>query len=498
MPTDPPPPRDPAAAAPPPPAGAAAAAAAADVEDAPQSDGSKLKTFVNILRKFMGVSDLASVRFSLPSQLLEPRPNLEYWTYLDAPNAFVAIGTSDEPLDRMLEVVRFWLTKDLKYAKGKPCKPYNSCLGEFFRCNWETEDNAPRIDTAALAAAAGNTASLKLPKGAKNASAVSLTIPPSDAAPSSAPPSNAILVSYLTEQTSHHPPVSAFTVACPARGLTARGFDQITARFTGTSIKVLPGEHNLGIFITLERRGNETYQLTHPAAHLGGLLRGSLSISVSEVAYITCPQTRLKTILHYVEEGWLGRTTNKIDGVIFRYDPDNDDKMAVKDVPEADILCRLNGPWRERIVFTLGSKPVSSHPAEAHHTIIDIPPLAIAPKILPPAESQAPNESLTLWGEVTNAIQARQFGRATTIKQTLEERQRERARERERTGDAFVPLFFNQVTGNGGQPELTERGCEVLRRAQAGNWSLDGILDEKEGQAAELTQAAAAADGQTA
>lgn len=83
--------------------------------------------------RFIGVSDLASVRFSLPSQLLEPTPNLEYWNYLDAPNAFVAIGTSDEPLDRMLEVCRFWFTKDLKYVKGKPCKPYNSCLGEFFR-----------------------------------------------------------------------------------------------------------------------------------------------------------------------------------------------------------------------------------------------------------------------------------------------------------------------------------------------------------------------------
>ena len=33
----------------------------------------------------------------------------------------------------MLEVLRFWFTKDLKYAKGRPCKPYNSCLGEFFR-----------------------------------------------------------------------------------------------------------------------------------------------------------------------------------------------------------------------------------------------------------------------------------------------------------------------------------------------------------------------------
>jgi hypothetical protein len=50
----------------------------------------------------------------------------------------------------MLEVLRFWFTKDLvcfgcsdssdyllillqKYVKGKPCKPYNSTLGEFFR-----------------------------------------------------------------------------------------------------------------------------------------------------------------------------------------------------------------------------------------------------------------------------------------------------------------------------------------------------------------------------
>ncbi len=43
-----------------------------------------------------------------------------------------------------------------------------------------------------------------------------------------------------------------------------RGFDQITAKFTGTSVKVLPGEHNMGIFITLANRDNETYQLTHP------------------------------------------------------------------------------------------------------------------------------------------------------------------------------------------------------------------------------------------
>jgi hypothetical protein len=76
------------------------------------------------------------VRFSLPAQLLEPTPNLEYWNYLDRPEMFVAIGDSDEPLERMLEVLRFWFTKDLKYVKGKPCKPYNSALGEFFRVGY--------------------------------------------------------------------------------------------------------------------------------------------------------------------------------------------------------------------------------------------------------------------------------------------------------------------------------------------------------------------------
>jgi oxysterol-binding protein-related protein 9/10/11 len=173
-----------------------------------------------------------------------------------------------------------------------------------------------------------------------------------------------VRISYLTEQTSHHPPVSAFYVSCPEQGLSARGFDQISAKFTGTTIKVLPGEHNFGIFITLEKRGGETYQLTHPAAHLGGFLRGSLSVSVSEIAFITCPETKIKAILHYIEAGWLGRSTNRVEGVIFRYDPEDDDKVNIKDVPDADVLARLSGPWKEKIVFTLGPKPVVSSPMD--------------------------------------------------------------------------------------------------------------------------------------
>lgn len=78
---------------------------------------------------------------------------------------------------------------------------------------------------------------------------------------------------------------------------------------------------------------------------------------------------------------------------------------------------------------------------------------------------------------MTEAIHSKQFSRATTVKQELEEAQREKAREREKNGVTWKPVFFEQVTDKGGKPELTEKGREVLRRAQAGEWSMDGILE---------------------
>jgi hypothetical protein len=145
-----------------------------------------------------------------------------------------------------------------KYVKGKPCKPYNSTLGEFFRCTWEVDDTLPEM---------------KHPRSAVNSSSASTV---SDNSANAASSGNKIKLSYLTEQTSHHPPVSAFWIDCPDKGIYARGYDHIAAKFTGTNIRVTAGTHNLGIFITLQKWDDEEYQLTHPAAYLGGLLRGTL------------------------------------------------------------------------------------------------------------------------------------------------------------------------------------------------------------------------------
>ncbi|KAJ9647306.1 hypothetical protein H2201_003906 [Coniosporium apollinis] len=363
-----------------------------------------------------------------------------------------SIGDSPDPLGRMLATLRFWFTKDLKYVKGKPCKPYNSTLGEFFRCNWVVEDTAP---------------SIRLPSTRKSPQPDGIG---QETASKSGASNRPVKVSYLTEQTSHHPPVSAFFIACPEKGILARGFDQLSAKFTGTSVKVTPGAHNLGIFITLEKWDNEEYQLTHPAAHLGGFLRGNLNVTVADSCFISCPKTGIKVILQYLEEGWLGKAQNKVEGVIFRYTPTTDTITRLKDVPDKDILGRVEGCWHDKVYYTLGSESFSKN--KDKHLLIDLNPLYPIPKLVPPEDLQLPNESRRFWYDVTAAINNKQYSLATQVKQEIEEKQRQKAKEREVRGVKWKPRFFTSTTAPDGRPDLTEDGWAVLKGMQMDDFRL--------------------------
>lgn len=83
-------------------------------------------------------------------------------------------------------------------------------------------------------------------------------------------------------------------------------------------------------------------------------------MTVADTCYVTCPNTRFKVILHYLEEGWLGKTQNKVIGVIYRYDPDVDKIMRIRDVPEKDVMGRIEGCWHEQIFYTLVGQKVAT------------------------------------------------------------------------------------------------------------------------------------------
>ena len=326
------------------------------------------------------------------------------------------------------------------------------------QCNWDISNDPPTIQT---------------PNHAPKQTAPDPTEPPSDKSID-----HPLRISYVNEQTSHHPPVSAYYAECPERGLIFRGFDQISAKFTGTAVRVTPGIYNHGIFVTLKNRGNEEYQMTHPIAHLGGLLKGALSISVADTCFITCPKTKIKAIMHYVEEGWIGSAKNRVNCVVYNYDPEHDNITKLKDVPEKDVLAKVEGCWREQIYYTIPkTKAVNAEPntepTSEKQLLIDLVPLMPVPKIVPEETDQLPNESRRFWKGVTDSINTKQYSEATRIKQELEERQREKTKEREAKKEEWKPRFFTGVFTPEGKPELTEEGQALMANMQKGNYHLE-------------------------
>lgn len=186
----------------------------------------------------------------------------------------------------------------------------------------------------------------------------------------------------------------------------------------------------------------------------------------------------MKAILHYLDEGWLGKTLNKVHGLVYRYDPDNDNITRLKDVPKKDILAEVEGCWQEQIYYSIPNTSAvneepNTEPTSKKQLLVDLVPLMPVAKVMPPEEDQLPNESRRLWKDVTTAIVNKQYGEATRVKQVLEERQREKAADRKARNEEWKPRFFTGTTEPRGRPDLNDEGRAALKKLQAGDFRLE-------------------------
>lgn len=225
---------------------------------------------------------------------------------------------------------------------GKVVKPYNSTLGEHFRAHWDVVPSPYVLDDEDSSRNSSETASQRSGKSSKSAisGVSSFTKPKSTSTAATTPQqtadglasqisnlnltsgSEATRVVFLTEQVSHHPPVSAYYASCSQRSIEMLGIDQISAKVSGTTLRVSPGEFNQGIFVRLTGGAGEgeRYHITHPVASVNGILRGSFYVTIGDSTIITCeggrPGHKFRTIIEYKEESWLGRAHFLVEGVI--------------------------------------------------------------------------------------------------------------------------------------------------------------------------------------
>ncbi|KAF8645827.1 hypothetical protein AX16_007550 [Volvariella volvacea WC 439] len=547
-------------------------------------EGGKLKMILQLVKKCFGVKDIAAMRLSLPASLLEPIPNLEYWQYLDRPDIFAAINDSSDPFERMLAVLRFTFTKDLKFVHGKVCKPYNSVLGEHFRAHWDvapvaypddgSQTPTPQIYTLSTPSTSdlieptttviSDAASIKSARSSKSnrsgfSSMLSRAKTPSTAATSPQPSvsagnvaaqlsslslteggdnetngSSQLRVVFVTEQVSHHPPVSAYYASCPQKHLEMMGIDQISAKVSTGSLRVAPGEFNQGIYVNITGGfgEGERYHITHPVAHVNGILRGSFYVTVGESTIITCeggkPGRKFRTVIEYKEEPWLGNAKFLVEGVIHTV-TDTDlhyrEWTKVKHVPKSHVVAVLDGSWRGKIRWrrvgtgsypqatsSAASSPTPSHtplpgapgtlPASAATSkvditssgtggtglggesewtpLLDLRTLGIVPKMVRPLEKQLERESRKLWFNVTDKLIKKEFTEATKEKVAIEQRQREEAAERKRKGVEFVPRYFDKDISKG-YAALTEEGWKAVKEEleEDSAYCIEGSNDAK-------------------
>lgn len=285
----------------------------------------------------------------------------------------------------MKTVVAWYLSGFYKKPKGLK-KPYNPILGETYRCYWE-HDNGSRTY-------------------------------------------------YISEQVSHHPPISAFYVTNRQDGFCISCSMLAKSKFYGNSTSaVLDGLATL----TLLPRG-ESYILNSPYAHCKGILMGTLSMELGGKVSIECNNTGYKTEIEFKLKPFLGGSeyTNLVSGKI---------KLG------KETLASLNGHWdtefkikdtktgEESILFTANRETKQQR----------------LKKFVVPIQSQAPNESERLWQLVSAAIKRDDQVGATEEKTILEEAQRNAAKERKAICTEWIPVHFQQdlATGQVTQPLLS-------------------------------------------
>uniref|UniRef100_A0A8C0IZ00 Oxysterol-binding protein n=1 Tax=Chelonoidis abingdonii TaxID=106734 RepID=A0A8C0IZ00_CHEAB len=305
----------------------------------------------------------------LPTFILERRSLLEmYADFFAHPDLFVSISDQKDPKDRMVQVVRWYLSAFHAGRKGSVAKkPYNPILGEIFRCHWilpnaENEDNMEPVSEGPV------------PWVTKNS------------------------VTFVAEQVSHHPPISAFYAECFSKRIQFNAHIWTKSKFLGMSI----GVHNIGQGCVTCLDYDEHYILTFP----NGYGRSILTVPWIELGgecSISCSKTGYNASIIFHTKPFYGGKKHRITAEIFS---PNDKKS----------FCSIEGEWNG-VMYAKYATGVKQ--------LIFL-------------------YFFSLWKDVTYNLKIRDIDAATDAKHRLEERQRAEARARKEKETSWETRLFHE------------------------------------------------------
>uniref|UniRef100_UPI00398F2B6D oxysterol-binding protein-related protein 9 isoform X2 n=1 Tax=Pristiophorus japonicus TaxID=55135 RepID=UPI00398F2B6D len=325
----------------------------------------------------------------LPTFILERRSLLEmYADFFAHPDLFVSIVDQPDPRDRMVQVVKWYLSAFHAGRKGSVAKkPYNPILGEIFKCHWMFPENEAEENLESVAEG-------PIPEASQNS------------------------VTFVAEQVSHHPPISAFYAECFSKRIQFNAHIWTKSKFLGMSI----GVHNIGQGCVSLLDYDEHYILTFP----NGYGRSILTVPWVELGgecNITCTKTGYNANIIFHTKPFYGGKKHRITAEIFS---PNDKKP----------FSSIEGEWNG-VMYAKWSTGENS-------LFVDTKKLPIIKKKVRKLEDQDGFESRRLWKDVTHNLKIKDIDAATDAKHRLEERQRAEARERKENEVQWETRVFHE------------------------------------------------------
>eukprot|EP00057_Strongylocentrotus_purpuratus_P011709 XP_011666183.1 PREDICTED: oxysterol-binding protein-related protein 9 isoform X3 [Strongylocentrotus purpuratus] len=326
----------------------------------------------------------------LPTFILETRSLLEmYADFFAHPELFADISDIDNPRERMVQVVRWYLSafhagRQSSVAK----KPYNPILGETFQCYWDLKGDSP-----------AESVKNEVPEGP-------------------VPWAGSDQVSFMAEQVSHHPPISAFYAECPDKQMSISGHIWTKSKFLGLSI----GVEMVGQACCSDLKHEEEYIMTFP----NGYGRSILTIPWFELGgkcNINCAKTGYSALVSFQTKPFYGGKKHRV-------------VAEIKHVSDYKPFVTVEGEWNG----VMTTKGASGEPI----VFVDTKEMKVNRKRVRPVDNQDPYESRKLWKDVTSNLKTQEIEAATDAKHFLEERQRREAKERLAEGTKWDTKFFHE------------------------------------------------------
>ncbi|KAH9886898.1 Oxysterol-binding protein [Xylariomycetidae sp. FL2044] len=388
----------------------------------PQATGASWSSFLKSIASFNGdLSSLTAPPFILSSTSLTEFSS--YWC--EHPSVFAAPAKEKDPAKRALLVLKWFLTTlKQQYASrseqyGNEKKPLNPFLGELFIGQWKDE--------------AGTTL-------------------------------------LMSEQVSHHPPATAYSIINGPTEVQLEGYNAQKASFSKTiNIKQI-GHAVLTIPNPSNPEEKEKYLITLPSLHVEGLIFGSPFIELDGASYITS-STGYTAKVDYSGKGWLSGKKNSFVATLY---PTGKEKEA---------LYNCAGQWTKAFEIHTGSAKHNSSktiletwdPSTTRTSELEVLPL----------DKQHPLESRRAWANVAAGIAKGDMDYVGREKTKIEQAQRTMRKKEQAEGRQWVRRYFTARPDGDADPVLSALASHVGLRPDGdadktgGLWRFDPSKAEK-------------------